>query len=350
MNALALPKIDLHLHIDGAVRTATMLDLAREQGHELPADTVAELEGLVRVSPQCRSLTEFLATFDVFYPLLKNPAALRRVSAELCEDLTADGVVYAELRFAPLLNIPDSSDLKRAERDMAAAVEAVLEGMAAGIARGGHRLQAGLILCCYRGFPVELSRLTVDIADRNLSAGVCGVDLAGDESRYPAADFRAVFDRAHERGLNITVHAAEGAGPESARDALDLLHARRLGHGIRIREDRALLERVVADETALEICLTSNLQTATVPDLAAHPFREYLEAGVRVTLNTDDPRVSGIRLSGEWELATGAFELTPAEQRRILANAAEAAFTRQEVRRALKARIDAYFEDGAPDA
>ena len=197
-----LPAIDLHLHIDGALRTETILDLAREQGIALPAATPAELEAYVRVSPNCSSLTEFLATFNVFYPLLKSPDALRRISAELMEDLDADGVLYAELRFAPALNLPHDTPPEATEAGMERVVAAVLEGMRDGLVRSrGSLIGAGLILCCYRGLALELAHRTVRVAtrfSRETGGGedvrLCGVDLAGDESRYPAGDFAEVFD------------------------------------------------------------------------------------------------------------------------------------------------------------
>ena len=346
-----LPAIDLHLHIDGAVRTETILDLAREQGIALPAATPAELEAYVRVSPNCSSLTEFLATFNVFYPLLKSPDALRRISAELMEDLDADGVLYAELRFAPALNLPHDTPPEATEAGMERVVAAVLEGMRDGLVRSrGSLIGAGLILCCYRGLALELAHRTVRVAtrfSRETGGGedvrLCGVDLAGDESRYPAGDFAEVFDFAREHGLRRTVHAGEAAGARSVRDALDLLHAERIGHGIRTEEDPALLERVIRDEIPLEICLSSNLHTATVSGLDRHPLRRYLDAGARVTINTDDPRVSGITLSGEWELATRQFALGPAEQRRILQNSVAASFAPAELRARMRERIDEYF-------
>ncbi len=169
------------------------------------------------------------------------------------------------------------------------------------------------------------------------------MDLAGDESRFPASDFQAVFDLARSEGLPATVHAAEGAGPQSARDAIERLHARRIGHGVRIREDPGLLERVIKEEIALEMCLTSNLQTATVRSLADHPFREYLNGGVRVTLNTDDPGVSAITLSHEWDLATRQFSLSLDDRRQILTNSARAAFVDAFLREKLLGRLDAWF-------
>ncbi|MBI3395317.1 MAG: adenosine deaminase, partial [Spirochaetia bacterium] len=345
----SLPLIDLHLHIDGAVRTTTMIDLAREQKLPLPTFDPAALERLVRVSPNCRSLSEFLATFNVFYDLLKTPEAIERITYELCTDLAGQGLIYAELRFAPVLNIPEPSDF---EAGMRRAVHAAMRGVERGT-RGGA-FSAGIILCCYRGFHLKYAEETVriahEVATEASRAGkdslVVGVDLAGDESRYQARDFKSAFDLAHSYGIPVTVHAAEAAGPESAAAALDILGARRIGHGIRIREDDALLNRVIRDRIPLEICLTSNLQTATVSRLKDHPFKQYLDSGVHVTLNTDDPSVSGITLAGEWSLARSTFGLSDSNVEKILLFSADAAFCSTQKKEALKQRIAAAFHPG----
>ena len=337
-----MPKLDLHLHIDGAVRTDTILELAREQNHVLPADNVQELERFVRVGPECRSLTEFLATFEVFYELLRQPEALQRVTWELCQDLQEDGVIYAELRFAPILNI---RDLGRSKAEMRAMVLAAVEGVRA--ARTDS-FDARLILCCYRGFDTEYALETVELV-RDLrdelgdASPIVGVDLAGDESRYPAEGFRGPFDLARDYGIPATVHAAEAAGPASARAALDILHASRIGHGIRIAEDAELLERVRSERIPLEVCLTSNLQTQTVRTVKEHPFADYLRSGVCVTLNTDDPRVSGITLSSEWALAASTFALTAEEIQLLTGNSVEAAFCNEATKDSLRQRLAEYF-------
>jgi adenosine deaminase len=239
--------------------------------------------------------------------------------------LQNDGVVYAELRFAPILNI---RDLGNSRNEMEAMIAAAIEGVQASRT---ERFEARLILCCYRGFDTEYALETVELARQfreqlGADCPVVAIDLAGDESRYPAEAFRVPFDLARDYGIPTTVHASEAAGPESAAAALDLLHAQRIGHGIRIREDAALLDRVRRERIPLEVCLTSNLQTQTVESIQQHPFADYLRSGVCVTLNTDDPRVSGITLSSEWELAASAFGLAPAEIRQLAENSVEAAF------------------------
>jgi len=197
---------------------------------------------------------------------------------------------------------------------------------------------------------LKYARETVELAHeinsgyKEEDAPIRGIDLAGDESRYRASSFVDVFKLVKEYGFPVTAHAAEAAGADSARDALELLHARRIGHGIRIKEDPDLLEYILEKKIPLEVCLTSNLQTSTVPSLDAHPFREYLDRGIAVTINTDDPAVSGITLSHEWEIAEKQYSLTRDEMKRILMNSAAAAFTSDEIKRKLTRQIDDYFK------
>ncbi|MBE7438696.1 MAG: adenosine deaminase [Spirochaetales bacterium] len=328
----SFPAIDLHLHLDGAVQTATILELAREAGYALPAGTVPELDRFVRVSADCHTLTDFLKTFEIFYPLLKTTNALERISRELVEDLENQGLIYAEVRFAPILNVADPADTAQ----LRAAVEAVLYGLSS-----AQQLRTGLILCCYRGFPPDLAEKTIRLAldlNEERPGSICGIDLAGDESRYDASLYAAAFGNLGGK-LPVTIHAAEAAPADSARKAIELLGARRIGHGVRIQEDPDLVKVVREKGIALEICLTSNLQTGTVSSLEEHPFAKYLAAGLCVTLNTDDPAISGITLASEWELARRTYGLSLADVQQIARNAARAAFVNEADRTVLEAQL-----------
>lgn len=337
----------------------TIIDLARDQNKELPTRNAAELENYVRVSPECRSLTDFLKTFEVFYDLLKIPSALERATAELVEDLAADNVIYAELRFAPVLNIPDNI---RDTIDKFAAMKEAIYSVARGIDKGmeqvegktmqGMAVKPGIIVCTYRGFSIEEAEMAVtaakevnqDFTASGRKAPVVGIDLAGDESRYPAADFKKAFDLAHAENFPVTVHAAEAAGAQSAADAISILGAQRIGHGIRIREKPDLLQEVIAKNIPLEICLTSNLHTGTVSDITRHPFPDYYKGGVNVTINTDDPSISGITLSDEWDLAVSSFGLSQSDVHSISSHSIAAAFISNQERNELRSGIDAYFQ------
>ncbi|MCB9897303.1 MAG: adenosine deaminase [Planctomycetes bacterium] len=327
----ALPKVDLHCHLDGAVRPATLLETARAGGVPLPADTVDALLPHVRVSPACRSLDDFLATFETFYPVLSVPGVMGRAARELLLDAADDGVVHVEARFCPDLQATP----QRPAEDV---VLEVLEGLARGSAESG--VSYGAIVCAYRPFTVEANERMVDLALAFAGKGVVGVDLAGPES-LPGAPFARALERAREGGLPVTIHAGEAAGPESVREALDVLGARRIGHGCAIARDEALLARVRDEAVPLECCVTSNLQTQAVASLDVHPFDAFRRAGLAVTLNTDDPAVSGVTLSDEYLLAARTWGLSLDDLRALALAAVDAAFLDDAARAALRRRVGA---------
>jgi adenosine deaminase len=327
------PLVDLHCHVDGAARPGTLLELARGAGIALPADTVEELLPHVQVSPGCRSLREFLLTFETFYPVLSVPGAMERVAHELVEDAAADGVVHLEARFCPALQAGESQD-----------AAAVMKHVLAGLESGGRAtgISWGAIVCCYRPLSLDVNAELIDLAIAHADRGVVAVDLAGPED-LPGAPFADSIRRAGEAGLGVTIHAGEAAGPESVREALDVLGATRIGHGVALAEDDELRRRVAGDGVVLECCLTSNLQTGAVPSLAEHPFERFRAEGLAVTLNTDDPAVCGVQLSGELALAAKQWDYDD-EQLASLGHAAvDAAFIEPERARELHALF-------APDA
>ncbi|HTE04819.1 MAG TPA: adenosine deaminase [Planctomycetota bacterium] len=336
----ALAKIDLHCHVDGAARPGTLLELAREAGLRLPGQTVEELLPHVRVPPGSRSLDDFLATFELFYPVLAVPGAMGRVARELVEDAAADGVIHLEARFCPALqaDVPGPARTRSGGRTPEDVLRETLAGLAAGAAATG--CSVGAIVCCYRSLDVAANAELVRLALAHHGRGVVGLDLAGPE-RLAGAPVAALFARAHAAGLPITVHAGEAAGPESVREAIDVLHARRLGHGVALARDAALAATVAGRGIALECCLTSNLQTGAAPSLAGHPFDALRRAGLVVTLNTDDPAVCGTTLSAELALAQRTWGDDLPALAALQHAAAGAAFVEAPRRAALHAAIEA---------
>jgi len=325
-----LPKVDLHCHIDGALRTRTIIELAQLQNYKLPTYDEEELKKYVTVSKSCRSLSEFLEKFEIFYPLLKDREAMKRVTYELIEDAKKENIVYLEARFAPVLQSKEGLNMEDV-------LKAVLEGKKLGEENFG--IKCGIILCVYRGQPPESWYETVELAKKYKDKGVCGVDLAGDESRYPAKDFKEVFELAQKYNLNITVHAGEAAGAESIRWAIDLLGAKRIGHGVRLKEDRFLYERVKNAKIPLEMCLTSNVHTEVVPSYKKHPIKEYYYDGIRVTVNTDDRGVSDIDLSYEWEVCIDEIGFKLEDLLDMNINSIEAAFLDESEKNRIKELI-----------
>ncbi|SDM73654.1 adenosine deaminase [Allokutzneria albata] len=298
-------RIELHCHLDGAVRAATVADLAAQQGLPSPGPVVAPAD--------CGNLMTYLSYLDPVLEVLQTPEALQRVARELVHDWHADGVGYGEARFAPQLH-------GRRGLSLDDAVEAVAAGLAEGSADTG--VHCGLLLCCLRQQSPDISEQVVDTAIRHR---VTGVDLAGDESKSGAPHL-AAFEAAHAAGLAVTIHAGEAAGPASVWEALDVLGAARIGHGVRSASDPALLERLRRDRIALEVCPLSNVHTGAVASLTEHPVDRLLAEDIAVTISTDCRTTSQTTLTREFATLTEEFGWTDDHERRCQDNAREAAF------------------------
>ena len=324
------PKAELHVHLDGALRPATMLELARAQGVRLPADTP---EALVR---DAKNLEEYLEKYMITLSVLQTASALERVAYEFVLDKAAENVRYVEVRYSPLLHRPALT--------LAQAIEAPLAGIRRASAETGTKV--GLIVCAMRTKPPAESLELARVAAEYQSAGVTAFDLAGAERGYPARDHRAAFEYAAAHGMACTCHAGEGDGPQSIDQALHEVGAQRIGHGTRLGEDPGLLEEVVARKIPLEMCLTSNVHTHVVASVAEHPFRRYFQQGVVVTLNTDGPLTDGITLTDEYYLAHAALGLSPDDLARVVLNACESAFLPEYEKVALVSRVQSELEGG----
>ncbi|MET9293353.1 adenosine deaminase [Streptomyces sp. NPDC003077] len=307
-----VPRYELHCHLDGSVRPGTVAELAHQQGIRL----TAPVEELVTAPADCGSLTRFLTYLDLPLQVLQTPDALQRAAHELVEDWSADGVVYGEVRFAPQLHGHQGMTLDEA-------ISAVAAGLASG--RRATGVRTGLLLCCLRHQDPQESVAVVEAALRHRGE-VAGLDLAGDERLYAAAPHREAFALAHAAGLPCTVHAGEAAGPTSMWEAIDVLGARRIGHGVRCVGDGALLERLRRDGIALEMCPTSNVQTGAVPSLLAHPATRLLSAGLPVTVSTDTRTTSATSLDREFGRLRAAARWTTQQEELAQAHAAAAAF------------------------
>jgi adenosine deaminase len=311
-----LPKAELHTHLDSALRPETMVELARAAKFELPTTDPAELRRFMLVD-DAGSLEDYLARFEYTIPLLQTPEGIERVSYEMVEDAARDGLRYLEVRYCPKLST-------RGGLTMEQALDAELLGLARGERDFG--VVTRVINCSLRHYSPEVSvsiaRLSVAYRDR----GVVAFDLAGGEAGRPAGKHRAAFDLALDGYLGITVHAGEAAGAESVAEAIDLCHANRIGHGTRIREDRALMEYVRDRRIPVEINITSNVQTRAVPEASAHPVREYFDAGLTVTLCTDGWLMTGVSLSDEYWTAHTQLGFGRKEIDRLILNGFESAF------------------------
>jgi len=323
-----LPKAELHVHLDGCLRPDTMLDLAREQGVVLPADTPEHLAKAMLVR-DARSLEEYLERYDYTLAVMQTPAALERIAYEFVCSVAAENVRYVEVRYCPALHTPAMT--------LTEAVEAPIAGIQRASAETGCR--ASLIVCGLRTLSPSVSDDLARVAVDYQNDGIVAFDLAGSEHGHPAKDHAEAFAFAAGHGLNCTCHAGEGAGPASVREALHDCGAQRIGHGTRIHEDPELEDYILENRIPLEVCLSSNLHTHTVTDVSKHPARHYFDRGCVVTLNTDGRLMDGVTLTDEYWLAHEKLGFDREEIDRLILNAFESAFLPDAERAALVAEV-----------
>lgn len=321
------PKAELHVHLDGSLRPATMLELARTQGVALPSETAEALRRWMLVD-DARDLEDYLKRFDVTIALLQTPEAIERVAYEMVLDGHADNLRYLEVRYCPALSTREGLSLDEV-------VAAEWRGLLRGMEETG--VVARIINCSLRHYDPERS---VEIAEHSIrmrSAGVVGFDLAGGEAGRPPERHREAFAIAARGGLGITVHAGEAAGWESISEAIHACHATRIGHGTRLIERPELLEYVRDRRILIEVNITSNVQTHAVPTAADHPVRRFVEEGLAVTLCTDSWLMSGVSLSDEYALAQQSLGFSNAELDQMMLAGFEHAFLPWPMRQALLA-------------
>ncbi len=313
--------IDLHVHLDGSISLKTAHELAVQQG--LPLYAESELRQRMIAPPDCRDLNEYLAVFDYPLSLIQTEAAIEYAVYSFLKELSAQGLTAAEPRFATSL-------LTRNGLTQQQALEAALRGRARFQAEQGNvgGFRSAFILCCMRG-PQENNEAanleTLELTKSYLGKGVCACDLAGAEALFPTSDYKSLFERAYALDLPFTIHAGEAAGPDSIREALSF-GARRIGHGVRCIEDPALVNELARLGIPLELCPTSNLHTRIFQKMEDYPIRKLMDAGVRITINTDNMTVSDTTLAQEFARITEALQLTADELNILEKNAEQAQF------------------------
>ena len=324
-----LPFIDLHRHIDGSVRLTTILELGKKHGVKLPGATEEELRPHVQVIERQPGVMAFIGKMLWMTAVLGDAAACQRIARENVEDAKREGIDYIELRFSPwFMSEPHGLNLDRV-------VNAVITGVNEGIRETDVRVKLIGILSRTYGVEIAHQELQALLTQRD---HLVALDLAGDEANFPPKLFVDHFKRARDAGLRVTVHAGESAGPESVWDALRLLGAERIGHGVRAMEDPKLIDYLLENHVGIEANLTSNVQTSTVSDLAVHPLRQMLSRGLLASINTDDPGVSAIDLPYEFEVAAVAAGLSGEQIRQAQANALETAFLSSDEKAEIAAR------------
>ncbi len=326
-----IPYIDLHCHLDGSITVDIARKLAALQNIELPASD-AELESRLSVPESCEDLNEFLECFALPCSLMQTKEGITESVHLVQEYMKSQGLAYLELRFAPQKHC----DNGLSQRD---AIEAALAGLKM------SDLHTNFILCLMRDRGNEKENLeTVELAREYLvkDGGVVAIDLAGAEALFHTCEFTSPFAKAKEYGIPFTIHAGEADGAVSVHDALSF-GARRIGHGVRTAEDPALLEYVIKNQIPLEMCPNSNRQTKSVDDMSKYPIRDYLAKGVKVTVNTDDPAICRTTIAKEFEYLEKKFGITAAEKKTMMLNAADAAFTDDSTKAALRAEVESAF-------
>lgn len=327
--------IDLHLHLDGSLSVDDIIELAQLFDIQLPTTDKTNLCDMLTVSPDCTSLSMYLEKFDFPLKVLQSEQAISRAVFLLMKRLSQQGLLYAEIRFAPQLH----TKCGLSQRDV---IAAAIDGLNRGVAE--FNFAAQLILCCMRGndnFTANLE--TVRLAAEYLNKGVCALDLAGNEAAFPTSQFADIFDLAKDLSVPFTIHAGEAAGADSVKAALDLGSVR-IGHGIHSVNDKQLLEQLKSTHMPLELCFTSNLQTKAA-DIANYPLPTFIKNGVTVTLNTDNMTVSDTTLKNEYLLIKERFSLDDEALLQLSLNAANAAFLPTDEKRRLCEKIQLEFYD-----
>jgi adenosine deaminase len=322
----ALPKAELHLHLDGALRPRTVLELAKEGGVAVPTTDVEKLKDFLEANEKTASLVEYIEYFELPIAVLQSVPALERATYELCEDLNKDNVRYAEIRYGPWLHTEQGLSLTDV-------IRGVLSGWAAG--RKAFGLEGGIIVTALRDMPPAQNLSLAQVAGRFVSEGVIGFDLAGDEAGHPPILHEDAFRMARSLGLNLTIHAGEAAGPESVRQAISM-GARRLGHGVRAQEDADVMATIRELGIQLDMAPTSNAQTKAVRRLEDHPLKRFYESGIKVTISTDSPTVSSVTQSQELETAVRVLGCSREQVRAMNLQALDGGFADEVTRARLR--------------
>jgi adenosine deaminase len=314
----SLPKVELHRHLEGSLRLTTMLDIARQHGVTVPVN-MFNLSGLVQVQDQDpMTFTNFLEKFKTLRLFYKSPDVIDRVTREAVEDAARDNVRYLELRFTPVA-------LSRAEGfPLHDVMDWVVKS--ANEAAQQYGIKVGLIASVNRHESPDLAEQVAWLAAGYMKDGLIGLDLAGNEAEFKTEPFHAIFREARQAGLRITIHAGEWGPAENVRDAILNLGAERIGHGVRVMEDESIVALAKERGTVFEVCVTSNYQSGVVRSLPAHPLPKMIEAGLLVTLNTDDPSVSRITLSHEYQHVCEQLKMPISGLKRSVLRAAQASF------------------------
>ena len=327
MNLITLPKIELHCHLDGSLRPETIIDIAKKEGIQLSSYNISDIEREISAPLDCKSLDEYLRTFEIPNLVMQTKESLKRVTFELFEDTAEENVKYMEVRFAPLLHIQKGLTIGEI-------VQSVIDGVKE--AEEKYDIKGNIILCCMRNMSAEEAFKVVEAGKEFLGQGVVGIDLCAAEEAGFCKKFVEPIKLAKEYGYRVTIHAGETGIGENVLDAIELLGAERIGHGVFIKDCEKAYDVVKEKAVTLEMCPTSNVQTKAVTSFKEHPIYAFHQDGIKVTLNTDNRTVSNTNMIKECSVIIEEFNITYADYKQIYLNSVEASFADNDTKEKLK--------------
>lgn len=327
MNFEKLPKIELHCHLDGSVRPSTIIELANIKNIDIPSKNIQEIKNMMVAPKDCKSLDEYLKRFELPGLIMQDEDSLERIAFELMEDASKENIVYIEIRFAPLLHINKGLNTKEV-------IESVLKGIKK--AESMYDIKGNLILSCMRTMSVESSYDVIEAGKEYLNNGVVAVDLCSSENEQFCEKFEDPIALARSYGYRVTIHAGETGIGENVYDAITLLKAERIGHGVFIKDCERAYNLVKENNVTLEMCPTSNLQTKAIKNIENYPLNNFHKDGIKVSLNTDNRTVSDIDLTNEYNIIFNNFEMSEDDYKTIYLNSVEASFADENIKNKLR--------------
>lgn len=324
MKLLELPKIELHCHLDGSVRPETVIDIAKKENIQLDDYQLENIKKKMTVPEECTSLIDYLNTFDIPNSVMQSKEALKRITFELYEDAARENVKYMEIRFAPLLHLNKGLDIDDV-------IESVIDGL-----REAERLfeiKGNIILSCMRTMTVEDAKKVVEEGKKYLGKGVVAIDLCATEEAGFVNVFKEPILLAKEYGYRVTIHAGETGIGENVLEAVQILGAERIGHGVFIRDCEEAYNIVKENNIILEMCPTSNVQTKAVLGYKDHPIYDYHKDGIKVALSTDNRTVSQTDMTKELNIISNELSFTLEEYKKMYLNSVEASFADEETKK-----------------
>ena len=327
----ALPKVELHRHLEGSLRLDTMQEIAKQHGITIP-DDVLRLSTLVQIQEQDKfTFQNFLSKFNTLRLFYRSPEVIHRITREAIEDAARDNVKYLELRFTPVA-------LSRAERfPLHDVINWVIDSTRE--AADKYNINVKLIASVNRHESSEIAEQVAWLAADHMKDGIVALDLAGNEAEFPSQPFYGIFKEAKQTGLHTTIHAGEWGPAIHIQEAIEELGAERIGHGVRVLEDENIAAMAREKQIAFEVCITSNYQSGVVESLESHPLVKMFENGMNVTINTDDPSISRITLSHEYYNACDALQMPQYTLKERIVAAAQAGFLPDEEKDQLVSKL-----------